>query len=292
MKKFVSQIAFYGLPILVFLVWVWFKPLDQNKSWDRINDNCPKASCLIKLIQQDNPIDAVFIGSSRTMNAINDTTLIKKTGLNVVNLGYCRHGRNLQLHILQEVFKHHTPKRVFIEVGIDEDWYGHLDFANIVSTSNVLKSITYKNPKYLRDIKYSFVAHYDLFQRDVLFNPYYSHTCDYGYMGRTDTNSLTPKDLPKPNTKNQRYTSEKYLEQMLNLCSKNKAKVIFTYLPAFGRHSFEPHYKEYYEAKGVLLSGLSVLNDKKYWSDNSHLNIEGSKVYTDYLLYTDALKFK
>ncbi len=60
--------------------------------------------------------DVVLFGSSKTMCGINDSLLNQIGKERILNLGYCRFGRNLDMFFIKEYCKTHHPKKIVLEV--------------------------------------------------------------------------------------------------------------------------------------------------------------------------------
>ena len=274
------------MPIIGYLLAVWWRPVNQEQQWNRITGNCSKSACIYHLTQK-NPanIDVAFIGTSRTMNAVNDTMLSKTWGLNIINLGYCRPGRNVHFEIAQMLFKNHRPKALFIEVNQEEDWYGHFDFGNIARTHDVLISLNSRNPKYLRDLKNNFIMKYDLFQKTLSNESYPPENCTQGFGNILQPGTtLSPVSYTDTNSASQVYTSFYYLEELLALAQKSGCKIYFHYLPALGLVAYKPHHLDYYAAYGSVIFPPTELEDPELWADNSHVIPQGAQIYSEYLV--------
>ena len=199
-------------------------------------------------------------------------------------MGHCRPGRNLHFELLTLLLENHEPQAVFIEINQDEDWYGHFDFGNVATTSQVIQSYNDKNPKFLRDLKLNFIMKYDLFQRSLLNRPYTGEFCESGYIHNGgNAKDLIPSTSADTNTLNQRFTSERYLQKMVDLCAKKNVKVFFHYLPALGLTDYSPHYIDFYNKRGTIISPPDTLKNNELWGDASHLNFKGAEIYTTHL---------
>ncbi len=285
MKRFLKNLLLFSLPVILLLAYILNQEFSKEQKWSRINGNCPKAACLYHLIHNSaKNIDIAFVGSSRTLNAINDTNLTRRLGLHVANLGYCRFGRNLQYLICKDLFENQKPKMLFIEVGVTEDWYGHFDYGNIACGKDVLLSVSDGNPKFLRDVKTNAFMKLNLFQNKILGKHYDTSDCISGFYSETKPHKKLKKSgLIPANSKSTRRNSEIYLEKIIALCKQNNCAIFFHFLPNYGGHSFKPHYIDYYRKQGVVISGLPELDKSKYWNDISHFNRLGSAVYSEYI---------
>ena len=279
----------------MFLTFVWWRPVSQEQQWNRIVGNCSKSACLYNLTQDTaQNIDVAFIGTSRTMNAVNDSALSKAWHRRVVNLGYCRPGRNMHLEIFKLLLKKNHPAIVFIELNQEEDWYGHFDFGNVATTKEVFYSLQSKNPKFLRDVKQNFIMKYDLFQNNIKDQAYPGEFCFWGFGNILQRGkNLTAVSFADTNTANQRFTSNFYLEQIIQLATKHNIRLFFHYLPAYGLIEYQPHQLQFYQKYGEVVMPPHALENEKFWSDNSHLTLDGAILYSQFLQDTvsaDLLK--
>jgi len=62
-------------------------------------------------------IDVVFIGPSRTYRGINPRIVDSTVGIDSFNMGSADQGMDDTYYLLKEMYKYHTPKIVFINVG-------------------------------------------------------------------------------------------------------------------------------------------------------------------------------
>ena len=285
MKRFLKHSVLFSIPVLGYLVTVWWHPVAQEQQWNRITGNCSKSACIYHLTEQNQaPIDVAFIGTSRTMNAVNDTLLSQVWGLNVINLGYCRPGRNVHFEIVRMLLEKHKPKALFVEVNQEEDWYGHFDYGNVASTHDVLWSVNSRNPKYFRDVKRNFIMKYDLFQNTVRNESYASENCTQGFGNILQPGqALNPVTYTDTNNASQVYASFYYLENLISLAQKSGCKIYFHYLPALGLVNYDPHHLAYYQSYGPVIFPPSDLEKKELWADNSHIIPEGAMIYSTYL---------
>ena len=272
MKRFLIHSTAILLPAILLLVVVWWMPVDDKQKWNRINGNCFKSSCNFNVLSGSANIDVAFIGSSRTICTIDQTALSQKWNMDVVNLGHCRYGRNLQYEYVKMLFEHYDLKHLYIEINQDEDWYGHFDYGNVASTGDLFRSAGTSNPKLFRDLKRNFVMKFDLAQRKLLKKPYKESDCLVGYKPNLDTvPGVKPFENSPVNTKSQRRHSEYYLEQIVDLCNANECPFTFVYLPAFGLLDEPPHYEQYYLEKGTIIYPPDTLDQRQYWTDQSHM---------------------
>lgn len=274
------------LPAVLLLAYMWWQPVNKLHAWNRVSGNCYKAICNYNMLLDSTAIDIAFIGSSRTICTIDQTTLSQNWNAHVVNLGHCRYGRNLQYEYAKLLFQHHLPKHVFIEINQDEDWYGHYDYGNVTHVSDILSNNPLSNVKLFRDVKTNFRASFDLWQRNLLNNPYPVSNCLNGFGPRTDkTPNLVPFTKAPVNSPKQRAYSEYFLEKIIALCQKNECSFSFIYLPAYGLLDQPPNHIDYYTAKAPIVYLPDSLDQHKFWADQSHLNQKASEVVTTVLTH-------
>ena len=292
MKRFLVHSSYFIFPLIILLIIIWAQPVDDAQKWNRIRGNCFKSSCNFNVLSDSTNIDVAFIGSSRTICTINQTTLSQKWNKRVVNLGHCRYGRNLQFEYAKILFENHDPTHLFIEINQDEDWYGHFDYGNVASTEDLFHSARTHNPKFLRDLKRNFIMKFDLVQRSLFKNQYKEDDCVVGFKANPEGKiALTPFEDSPVNTKKQRRHNEHYLEKIIDLCNTNNCAFTFVYLPAFGLLDEQPHYESYYSRQAEIIFPPDSLDRSKYWFDQSHMVGSAAVVVTTVIdQYYSSLK--
>lgn len=294
MTKFIRNILLFLLPVMLLLVIL---PVDQRIKYDGLKGDCASHGSWIykRLYKNPNPVDIAFIGSSHTISGIDDRLIndqLADQDLHILNLGYCRLGRNMSYTLLQELLKKKKPKHIFLEVREDEDRYSHPIFPYLADTKEILLPQLWFNRDILADLSAHFTYKVELAQ-DYFYksaSSFKSPKGDYGF-GTTD-DSLTVEEvrifqkdkarqqIQSENLERQFYMQfpRSYLQRINDLCQENSIQLHFLYLPSFGSALEKPYEFRTYEQLGLLyLPPKEIFENPNHWHDRDHLNPAGAK---------------
>lgn len=300
MKKIYRNIILFLLPLLVLILIL---PVNQRLKYIGLKHDCFNHGIWIydRIFNNQEPVDIAFLGSSHTINGINDQLIqrnIRKGNLSVVNFGYCRLGRNLDYVLLKEILKKKHPKYLFLEVREDEDYYSHPIFPYIASDKDVLFPWPFFDRDILTDIWTHFSYKIELIQ-DRIFSKALSTPVrrnDFGFASSPDTVSEKSliKDKQKQNSHKTKLTpfernfhmcfARGYLKRIHKLCNENHIKIIFLYLPSYGTFLSKPkEYKTYLKYGEVWISPMQIMQNPAHWHDENHLNRAGARAISLWL---------
>lgn len=290
MRKLFFNILLLGLPILLFLI---ICPLDKRQQYLGLRGDCSLQALWIydRINQNEQPIDIAFIGSSHTMNGINDSLVEVDLGrsFKVANLGYCRLGRNLHYSFVKELIAAKDIKYLVLEVREDENHFSHLEFPYLASTKDVLTSYPFFNRQLFRD----FVVHLS-YKANRITNQLISSEKEtqaglYGFsplhqVAQSDHLAQKKEKRSKPKEENAFIRKinlsfpRAYLNNIQSLCEANNVKLYYLYLPSYGTYLKEPKETEFYKRSGELINvPKEILETENYWHDDQHLNKEGAR---------------
>lgn len=293
MKKVLLNIMWILLPVLIaFIVF----PVDKRNRYTGLKEDCFNHGIWVydRIHLNSKPIDIAFIGSSHTVNGINDGLIeqsLKNQNQAVVNLGYCRLGRNLSYTFIKELFKSKLPKAIVIEVMEDEDRYSHPIFPYVAETGDVFAPALLFNRDIAADMRESILYKLTLIQKffSSTFENVPVSTEAYGFASSHDTASAETlseinkrRSQPEPEMSSlernfyMKYPRT-YLHKISKLCSARNIKIYFLYLPGYGSHSSLPKENDTYIRYGeVLIPPDSISRNTSYWKDEDHLNQAGA----------------
>ena len=254
-----------------------------------------------RLYQNSKPVDIAFLGSSHTINGINDKLIeekLKSYNLTVVNFGYCRLGRNLTFVLVKEIIKTKKPKYLVIEISKGEDRYSHPVFPHIAGTFDVISANPFFNRDLLADIHTHLSYKIELLQEILFKNKSVvpARTSDFGFASSADT--IAMKNLEKAKTERSKPKSELnkieqvffmsypkiYFKKIHRLCRKNNIEMIFLYIPPYGTIQFVPNeYNTYIRYGKVILPPATLFDNPNNWHDDEHLNQNGANEFSLYL---------
>lgn len=299
MKKLIINTLLFLIPIVIFIIVL---PIDKRLKYQGLKDDCFNHGIWIydRIYNNDKPIDIAFMGSSHTVNGIDDKLISENIQLGeAVNLGYCRLGRNLSYVLLKDLIAEKKIKHLILEVLEDEDRYSHPIFPYISSTYDVLLPTPFFNRDIISDLWTHFVYKTEILQ-DIIYQqeqrvPFRSE--EYGFTTSTDTASVEYLDaiaLERSKTEPPMSKFERdfhmnfartYLSKIYNICKGNNIQITFLYIPAYGSLIDKPKEFETYSKYGkVLIAPKQILNNKNNWYDKGHLNQAGARALSLWLI--------
>lgn len=303
MKRLIFHIALFVFPIVAFVL---FFPLEREQLFIGLKNDCASRGYWIyeRLYKDSTPVDFAFIGSSKTMNAIDESIIEKEfEDLNVLNFGYCRYGRNLHYHFSRELIAEKNINYLVLEVRYEENPYSHPIFPYIASTGDLLTAYPFFNKDWFSDWSTAFRYRLQLLQEELWksTSPGLPTGKQYGYIINPNTadttaltnaaherNLLTQSSEIKENFEN--IYPLYYLSRIVDICKENQVKVYFLYLPNYGMPSTGPKKPGFYLQNGTLLiPPPDILNEKSNWGDPNHLNEIGARKIS-YWLAEELLK--
>lgn len=270
-------------------------PMDRRMVFQELKDDCSNHAIWIydRAFNNEKSVDIVFLGSSHFINGINDQFIeesLKEHNHNVVNLGYCRLGRNFSYVLFKEILESKKPKHLILEVRGDEDRYSHPIFPYIGHSSDVLLA----NPLFNRDIFsdiWTHISYKIAVTQDVIYGTKAVEISDqsFGFASSADTASLIYMDEVKEKRANKRaelskiernfhmFFARTYLDKINLLCVENNVKLWFLYIPEYGRYTDHPkEYNTYIKYGQVLIPPLTIFDNQENWGDENHLNQTGA----------------
>jgi hypothetical protein len=300
MKKLFIHIFLFLLPVVVILL---LYPVNKRLRYVSLKDDCFNHGIWLhdRIFENATPVDIAFLGSSHTINAIDDhqiETILEKKKLHVLNLGYCRLGRNMDYTLLKELLLTKKPMLVILEVTETENRYSHPIFPYIATQKEVLLPSLFFNRDAIKDA-YTAVA----FKTELIQEQFFANNSlpaldqhAYGFAGHADTASkelLTTffKERHQPEKKqggleHTFYMAfpKAYIEKTVKLCKENNIRLCFLYLPAYGTSYRIPSEMELYQTYGtVLIPPSAIFENTSNWFDENHLNKNGTAIVSQWL---------
>lgn len=297
MKKLFRNTALFLAPLVVLL---YFLPVQRRLKYQGLKDDCFNHGIWIhdRIFEHQTPIDLAFLGSSHTINGIDDKTLSDSLKIKVANLGYCRLGINLSYVLLQELLQGKKIKTLVLEIRETEDRYSHPVFPHLASSSEVL----FPHPFFNRDLGSDIWMHFS-YKIELTQEYLYSQkkaafqSQSWGYAPHEDTaNREILFKIKEERQANDKHLSsfayrfynaypESYLKDVYQLCQEQQIELLFLYSPAFGAREKRPSGYDLYRKYGqVLLPPQALLDDPNHWHDENHLNRAGGQKLSAWLV--------
>jgi len=297
MKRLIRNAVFIVLSIVLIILLF---PIKKRMLFQELTEDCSNHGIWIydRIFVNTKPIDIAFLGSSHTLNGINDKLIEEKLKINVANLGYCRFGENLIYVILKEIIKTKNLKTVIIEVREDEDRYSHPIFPYIAETRDVFLA----NPLFNKDILSDYYSHL-YFRLEVIKNSIFNNLentkynmDDFGSGTSPDTasieflkgikekRSIKEPELSKFERNFYMKFPRKYLEKIFEICKVKNIRILFIYLPSYESNIEIPkEYDTYIKYGKVLIPPKEIFNKTSNWYDENHLNQAGANELSNWI---------
>ncbi|HAF29748.1 MAG TPA: hypothetical protein DCG75_11940 [Bacteroidales bacterium] len=292
MKKLIKYCFLFVIPVVIILIIL---PVKKRLIYQGLKDDCFNHGIWIhdRIYENNKPIDIAFLGSSHTINGINDKLITDKINNQTsVNFGYCRLGRNLNYVLLKEILKKKDLKKIIIEVRESENRYSHPIFPYIASTKDVIAPNLFFNRDILSDLRTHFTYKVEIIQDKIYKQEtdFPIQENDFGFASNLNTASVILLDKIKIKRSVQKKQLTKieqvfhdnfsriYLNKIIKICNKNEIKIYFLYLPSYGRNIEKPTNYKYYQKNGeLLIPPAQILWNQNNWHDEVHLNQSGAK---------------
>ena len=255
-----------------------------------------------RIVSDPRPIDVAFIGTSHTMNAIDDRGIeetLEGTGprVRVANLGVQWMGRDLHLYLIKELIAKKSPNLIVLEINEHEPPYGHPLMPYVASTGDMFCCEFWTDwnfPKMLllflkeqlrgtSSMAWPFgsihrippvVWQYGWVPEDRIWQPEFPH---HGSLGDELENLAGSKVRKFANTLVSSF-GDHTVEQIASLVRSNHTKIMFLYLPEYiyAAHPDTDNIRFYSDLGPVLLPPQDVVANRLNWHDFAHLNRAGS----------------
>lgn len=301
MKKFLARFCLFLLLPMAACVFVLFQPLDREYAWKSLPDDCDGRGAWIwhRLYADTLPVDIAFLGSSHTIDGIQDTLISSAfdkngTGKIAANLGYCRFGREMLSVIARDLFTRKKPRYVIIEINEEMTRSSHPVYPYYAQTEDVLAPASFLQSAYPSNVYEAFLARLSQL-RFRLFGGQLSDTIPVssfgygGWSGAASPDELVPPEPTVPHAPGiwrslqNRYPAA-WTCQLAELCRQNDAQVFFLYIPSFHDQPVPEEGMELYNQLGqVLVPPAELLREKDCWRDPDHLNNKGSERLSNWL---------
>ncbi|MFH1320995.1 MAG: hypothetical protein ABII90_10130 [Bacteroidota bacterium] len=303
MKKFYQKIALFSMGLALIFLIVALIPIDKRLRYQNLENDCFNQGIWIhdRIFLNPRPIDIAFIGSSHTINGINDELIesnIQGQNLKVANLGYCRLGRNFSYSLVKDILKSKKPKWIIIEVREDEDRYSHPIFPYIADEKDVFLPYLLFNRDFINDYYHAFLYKLQLLQDAACKKDKYvpERKNNYGFASSQDTASSEllneyklKRSKPKPKLSQFQKNfymvyPRRYLKKINTLVKEQHGFILFLYFPSYGSNLDKPlEYDTYKEYGEVLIPPKEIFNDQNNWYNENHLNKTGANALTNWL---------
>jgi hypothetical protein len=260
-------------------------------------------------ITRDLPIDVAFIGTSHTMNGIDDRGVEEALAtagvrVNVANLGMEWIGRDMHLFLAKQLLANKTPQLIVLEINEHEPPYGHILMPYVASASDMFCCEFW--------MEWNFPTMFLLFLKEQLYwalswiwsspptSTRMTRASDYGWAPidrswnpqMADNRSFGDRieSVMGSGVRAAAYRlsstfGDQAVRQIVDLARSKNVKIVFLYLPEY-IYAVGPGPQNvlFYDNLGpVLLPPQEVVANKANWGDFAHLNKNGALKLVPYL---------
>ncbi|MFV1958498.1 MAG: hypothetical protein ACC662_03690, partial [Planctomycetota bacterium] len=303
LASFLRRVGLFLAPLVLGALTLFTVPYPRAFAYRFVKGDCWGRGIWIeqRIDVSPVPVDVAFLGTSRTIHAIDDArieALLEKGGVSahVVNLGYCRNGRNLHEVIARDLLEAKDVKDLVIEVSDTEFGDSHPMFGYLARTDDLLAERLRPNLDYARDLFHGLVGRFERVRADVLPIAPPAPPGEIGLHGGAALPRVAePEAMAAKRAKRRARAAaapergrEAFPRQALGALAKRAkdrgARLHFLYLPSYGEPWARMANEDLYRALGdVWIPPREIFDDPTHWMDPNHLNVEGARALATWL---------
>lgn len=307
--------AGFGSALIVSALLLTFVQRPISERLNTLHDDGLRiAEVYERIVQDPRPIDIAFVGTSHTMNGIDDQSIqesLAKDGLpaKVANLGAMWMGRDLHLMLTKQLLANKRPKVIILEINEHEPPYGHPLMPYVASASDMFCCNFWAD--------FNFPKMFLLFLKEQLYGalssiwaapasmPGPAKTWEYGWdpidrawnpeaAHRHSLGERLEDALGRaPRAAAYRLVStfgNETVKQIVDVAQSSGVPVVFLYLPeyAFAADPVPDDLAFYNDLGPVVLLPRDIVSNPSSWGDFAHLSRTGSLRLVPYLSATIA----
>ncbi|MBK7147802.1 MAG: hypothetical protein IPH78_03030 [Bacteroidetes bacterium] len=308
MRKFLLHLVVFLLFPAFCTFFLYWLPVDRYYAYTFLDKGgCPGRSTWLyqQLFEDTTPIDIAFMGTSHTMNAVNDsliaTKLRENAGLSYrcLNLAYCDFGRNMDFVLVKDLLAHHKPKILFLEIRENEAQVGHKQFAWLAKGQDVLSAPIYFNRSFFPDLYKALMmrlqylreqfTHEDEARENNKLVAEFGYNPSKGLANEQDLKNESQKAAgksPQPTDDNPlNYAPMEYVAKIAAMCKDQNVTLVLHYLPQYGYSNgslwLGNNYSSY--SSEIFKMKQEFYELPANWYDAGHLNHEGATQFSNEL---------
>jgi hypothetical protein len=293
----------FGCGFLVFVLLLTFLPRPISDRLTTLRaDGLRLVEVYNRIAQDPRQIDIAFIGTSHTMNGIDDFGIeesLTKVGVraNVANLGAMWMGRDMHLFLTKQLLTNKKPQLIILEINEHEPPYGHPLMPYVASASDMFCCrfwADFNFPKmFLLFLKEQLYGSFSAIWPSVLQSSPAPRTWEYGWDPMDHTWNAEMSHNPSFGDRLEKLagsglraaaysmTSDygnQAVRQIVGLAHLNHVEILFLYLPEY-IYAAAPNSDDirfYSEMAPVLLPPRDIVASQQNWGDFAHLNRSGA----------------
>jgi len=309
MNKFLRNVFLLGTLGLITYILIAFVVFQtrfsgfqnmQYKTWVKSPGYSYKK--FIEFDKSDKKFDLIFLGSSHCYLGFNPI-LFDKNGYTSYNLGSGAQTPYNSYYLL----KHYIDKKSVNKIIVDVYWKmlmtepteSTMDFASNMKPNLASIDMVFMHPKIncINNLLFSLLNFNNWEEKSKVIENIYGQYQGKGFVTRKETQEGLG-NLPKHNfVPNKGQMS--YLSNLIELCNKNSIELVLVktpvtseYYSSLNGHCFDSTIKDLAEKHQIKFLNFNVephksnlgLNTNSHFFDKSHLNVNGTEIFNEYLL--------
>lgn len=155
MYKFIKNVLLLLCSLCLCVIFAFLYNPPKKYRYSHISGACKfQSEWIYATFNDTNHYDVICIGSSKTMNAVQDSFISFHTNYNVINIVLCGLGRNKDYVLLDDFIKNHItkPKMLILECNAWENTHSNSDFAYLADGSLLLENFFTFNRERFSDV--------------------------------------------------------------------------------------------------------------------------------------------
>lgn len=317
MLPWIRVTAFLVIFVLIFGVinrLFMLKKLESSSLNSKVTDSYYYAEKWDGYRQKSkNSIDILFLGTSVVHCGVDNNLLFHDLGVTSYDLSADCQRMDTTYYYLKEALKYQSPQIVFVEIQAGnhknsniETASAHYNFDYMKNGLEKLSAMMSLNIKNAGNVYIPFLEYHDRWEeigeedfkyiiadKENLLNGHFI------YMSTTESERPVEYKSGNKTLEELGYSNSRdYLDKIVKLCKENDIECVFFKTPLAQTEGYSREDVDYYNAVGLYAEE----NNIKYWdfnqhyndmdlnfatdfSDGSHLNLSGSRKFTNYLEY-------
>jgi hypothetical protein len=292
-----------GIALVVATFALTAGPGYREWSYRYFRDDYAKMSWVYDLaIARPLKAENIFMGSSHTYNGVDDSRIAAALGGEraAYNAAIPTEGRDLEFVVLRDILERAKVRRVFIEVRETEERTSHFAFPIVAGVGDILTAPP--SPWWPRNLLYSAQSRFEyLVSRIPMLRReggWEGSAPRFGFVANAHQEARASLEARSDDMKrNKRWhrlpdifgdaefsMSITYLRRIAALCREKGIELHFLHLPFLGAPARPAQWDVYAQLGTVHAFPDFLRGDSRYWADVTHLNSEGAKRYTDWLI--------